>query len=221
MRSATQPVTRPVRPNSTMMATPTTKGGVMIGRIEMARSARLMRKSVRFTRSASARPSAVASVADRTPSTTVLTTTPQRPAPVKQPIPQRSGAESRAQKVPSARRAVGVDEGRDAELEDREEDEERQQRDDGGDAEGREAFAPAEAACRDEVGQQARPARGPARKPPQPRPVCPSAAARAKAAPTQSADGPRRPTAKPCQIEQRQRADRQRRAPGSTAASRA
>jgi hypothetical protein len=50
--------------------------------------------------------------------------------------------------------AIGIDEGREAQLHDRKEDEKREERHDGRHAEGGEAFAPAEAPRRDEIGQE-------------------------------------------------------------------
>ena len=77
----------PERPNRRIKARPITNGGVMIGRIDIARNNFLSRKLVRATTSANARPSAVVPAPQINASRSVFHATPQRGPPVRQPNP--------------------------------------------------------------------------------------------------------------------------------------
>ena len=70
-------VTTPARPNSRISARPMTKGGVMIGRMDSARSSGFIGMRVRSATSAKARPSSVVSTPTSVASATVFHATPQ------------------------------------------------------------------------------------------------------------------------------------------------
>ena len=78
----------PERPNSRISAKPITKGGVMIGKIDIARSSFLKRKFVRATTNAKASPSAVVPAPQISARISVFQATPQRGPPLRQPRPQ-------------------------------------------------------------------------------------------------------------------------------------
>ena len=123
-------VTTPARPNSRISARPMTKGGVMIGRIDSARSSGFIGRRVRSATSAKARPSRVVSRPTSVASATVFHATPQLRVPNLQSRPQIDGLNSFAancdgREAPSLSRHRG---GQDAEY--RIEHEQRDQADD-------------------------------------------------------------------------------------------
>ena len=87
-------VTTPARPNSRISASPMTKGGVMIGRIDSTRSSGFIGMRVRSATSAKARPSSVVSTPTSVASATVFHATPQLRPPVTQSRLQIDGLNS-------------------------------------------------------------------------------------------------------------------------------
>ena len=70
-------VATPLRPNSRMMPSPITNGGVMMGRMASRRSSPLARKPVRLCSSAKPRPSKVVVMPQATASHRLFQNTPQ------------------------------------------------------------------------------------------------------------------------------------------------
>ena len=83
-------VTVPDAPNRRMMASPMTKGGVMIGRTLRRRSSRLARKPVRVASKAKANPRTVVLAATRIAINREFQAMPQLTLAVRQPTPQMS-----------------------------------------------------------------------------------------------------------------------------------
>ena len=83
-RSPTRPVMAPLRPNSRIRARPSTKGGVTIGNMVMARMGRTQRPLVRVTSRANTSPRKVADTPVSKASARVFQATPQRPGPATQ-----------------------------------------------------------------------------------------------------------------------------------------
>ena len=81
-------VTKPVRPNMMISASPMTKGGVMIGSSESRRIGPFSGRPVRSATRAKARPSRVESRPTTTASASVFQAAPQLPAPVRHSRPQ-------------------------------------------------------------------------------------------------------------------------------------
>ena len=83
------------------MASPMTKGGVMMGSTVSALSSAPWRKPVRVTISAKTRPSRVVTTPTSTARKSEFQATPQRGPPDRQPRPQRRSLNSLPRKTPS------------------------------------------------------------------------------------------------------------------------
>ena len=97
--SASIRVTPPEAPNSRMIASPMTNGGVMIGSIVSARSQRVARSWLRVTASAKASPSSVVPAPTRIARNSEFHAAPQLNWPPKQPSPQIFASVNFATKV--------------------------------------------------------------------------------------------------------------------------